>query len=340
MKLTGRGIVAVLVAGLAIGLAASFGARALNGVAAPMLGAVGLGALIVWRAEPPTVEVTPVADGHPGETRTVRFDLEGSGVCRVALEWPDGLDGDPIDAVVALPATIEAEVEYVDRGVYGVRLDRLRHRDPIGLVETSVDVPAEESAVVYPTVHLLANRGDLAGLFPDETAVERQEFDTLREYQPGDPLRHVHWKSSAKHDEFLVTEFSPSQRTETVVIAGEATAGCADAMAEVVATIAMVALRAGLTVGLRLPEETLPPGSGEVHTANLLRVLARAGHGQLEDHDHDLADVSISARPRETLVRIGSGTLMFSDLVAGPEADDETAGADGAADDESEVVAA
>lgn len=316
MKLTQRGVGAVFLAGLAMVLAAWFGPRSLNAVAAPLLGGVLVGAGLVWRADDPTVSVSPIAAGFPGQSRTVQFHLEGGGVCRVSHEWPPGLSGDPIDAIVALPATLEADVEFEGRGVYEVGLGTVRQRDPLGLVEATAAAPGSATAVVYPGVQRVTNRSALSGLFADETIVERQEFDRLREYQPGDPLRHVHWKSSAKHDEFLVTEFSPSRRTETIEIAGEATAGCDDDMASAVATVALVALRAGLSVGLCLPDETLAPGSGEAHSRNLLRALARAGHGSLAEPDIEAADIAISARPRETLLRIGSGTIMFGDVVA------------------------
>jgi uncharacterized protein (DUF58 family) len=316
MKLTQRGVGAILLAGLAILMAATFGPRSLNAVAAPLLGAVFVGAVLVWRADPPTVEASPVAAGFPGETRSLRLDVDGSGVCRVVHEWPDGLEGEPLDAVLALPATLEADLTYVDRGVYDVGLDQVRRRDPLGLVESTASVDGATTAVVFPALYRVSNRSALAGLFADEALVERQEFDSLREYEPGDPLRHVHWKSSAKHDEFLVTEFSPNRRTETVVIAGEATPGCADAMAEAVGTVAMVALRAGLSVGLSLPERRLAPGTGETHTTNLLRALARADHGQVTDAERAEADITIAAQQRETIVRVGDGSLMFGDLLA------------------------
>ena len=321
MRLTRRGVGALVVAGVAVLLAASFGPRSLNAVAAPLLGAVGVGALLVWRADEPTLEVNPLAAGFPGETRTVTYTIEGGGVCRLAHDFGDGLAGDPVDAVVALPTTVETDVEYVRRGVYAVGLDRVRQRDPLGLVESAVDTDAAATAVVFPEVHRLTDRSALSALFADEALVERQEFDSLREYQPGDPLRHVHWKSSAKHDDFLVTEFSPSNRTETLVLAGQATSGCADDMATAVGTIALAALRAGLSVGLRLPDVSIAPGAGESHTANLLRVLARADHGQVSEADLEAADVAVSSQPRETVVRVGEGSLLFGDLVD-PDPDD------------------
>lgn len=320
MRLTRRGRLAVLLAGLAIVLAAMFGPRALNAVAAPLLGAVAVGAVQVWWADEPTVDVSAIAPGFPGADREWTVELDGGGVLDVTHEWPGGLSGRAVDAVVAPPDTLRVEVELVERGIYEVPAPTIERRDALGLVRAPVEAAEHTTVVVYPTVYRGTSRGSLGELFTDEAHAERQEFDRLREYTPGDPLRHVHWKSSAKHDEFLVTEFNPSSRTENVSIAAEATPGCADGMATAVGTMALLALRSGLSVGVRLPDETVPPGSGEAHAANLLGALARADYGELPDGPAEDDDLHIVARPRETLVRVGDRTLLFGELVAEPTA--------------------
>jgi uncharacterized protein (DUF58 family) len=325
MRLTRRGYGAVTIAGLAILLSARFGPRALNAAAAPMLGAVLVGAVQVWRADHPTVEPGHPAPGFPGEERTWTLEIEGSGVVAVDHDWPDGLAGESPDAVVALPATVEMPVTLASRGVYDVSLSRVSRRDALGLVETTLDLEAATTAVVYPRVQRLTDRGVLGPLLADETAAERQAFDTLREYRPGDPLRHIHWKSSAKLEDFLVTEFEAGRRSETLLISAEATPGCADAMATAAATVALAALRAGLGVGLRLPGEELAPGSSDAHAATLLRALARADHGSLPPAEHADADVSVEARPRETLLRVGDGTMLFGAIA--PESTGEVSAA-------------
>lgn len=321
MRLTRRGYGAVTIAALASLVAALYGPRALNAVAAPLLGAVLAGVVQVWWADPPSVEPGRLAPGFPGEERTWTLDVDGTGIVAVDHAWPEGLDGEPLDEVIALPDALEVPVTLSARGVYDVSLPRLRHRDALDLVEATVDLDSSTTAVVYPPVHRLTDRGALGTVVTDRPAAERQAFDSLREYRPGDPLRHVHWKSSAKYDDFLVTEFEHSDRNETLLIAAEATPGCADAMATAAATVALAALRAGLAVGLRVPGEDLAPGSGEAHARNLLHALARAEHGTLAPDRHEDADVSIEARPRETLLRVGDGTMLFGTIAPEPASD-------------------
>jgi uncharacterized protein (DUF58 family) len=42
---------------------------------------------------------------------------------------------------------------------------------------------------------------------PNDRIAGGDEFANLRNYRPGDPIRHVAWKASARHDHLLVREF-------------------------------------------------------------------------------------------------------------------------------------
>lgn len=318
MQLTARGWTALAVAGLAIGLAVLFGQRSLNAVAAPLLGAVGYGAVSLWRTDPPTVRCSDLAPGYPGETRTVSLTVAGRGVAHLRHRWPDGLDGRSVDTIVSPPATIETEVTLAGRGVHDLGAISAWRRDPLGLVESYSSVSTDASVVVYPQVYRAAGGDGLSTLLADEHRVERQAFDTLREYRPGDPLRRIHWKSSAKHDEFLVTEFASDRRTQTLSIAAEAEPGAADDMATAVGTVALQALRAGLDVAVTLPDESVPAGSGDAHRANLLGVLARVDFGTLPSHVHAEADVSVRAERATTTLASAGRARTLAELVSGP----------------------
>jgi len=320
MRLTLRGVAVLVVVGLAMLAGFLSGERSLNAVAAPLLGAVLFGAVQLWRTGEPTVTVEPVPPGYPGAERTLSISFEGSGVVRAASDWPTGIEGDPVDAVLALPTTLTADVRLTERGVHALGGLTVSRRDALGLVEAPVALAEPTSVVVYPAVYRVARPEALGSLLADDHHIERQEFDRLREYQPGDPLRRVHWKSSAKHDDFLVVEFSPDSRTEQVTIAADAVEGQADAMATAVGTIALLVLRAGLDVGLRLPDEDLPAGSGEAHRANLLSMLARADAGTVGEDRRDAADVVVEADHRVTRLRVGSSRLTFAELVDGSDA--------------------
>jgi uncharacterized protein (DUF58 family) len=199
-----------------------------------------------------------------------------------------------------------------DRGRYEIKAPTIRQRDSLGLVGSRVETNESTTAVVYPEIHPGTSLDVLGGKLGTGVEAERQEFDQLREYVPGDPLRDIHWPSSAKGEDFFVAEYEPGDRTETITIAASADAGAVDAMATAAGTLAVTALESGLSVGLSLPGEAIPPGSGRDHESALLSALAAATDGPENGAD---ADVRIHATPAETRVAVGDTTYRFEDLV-------------------------
>jgi len=316
MRLTRRGWGALAAVVVTLLLAWSFGERSLNAVAAPTLAALAVAVVSVYRADPPEVTFAEPRAGFPGEQRTLSFQVEGDGLAVVRHALPAGLTGQPVDATASLPRSFEQPVTLAARGVYELGALEIRQRDPLGLVERRVAAQASTQLVVYPQVYALADP-TLGGIFADPMAAERQEFDRLREYVPGDPLRNVHWKSSAKQDEFLVMEFSPTERTETLRLAATAESGGADRMAGAAATLTDAALQAGLTVELWVPDGHLPPGSGEVHRENAMRLLARTEHGDVDDGARVGADVVITGESDAVSVELPEDHRSFDSLVTG-----------------------
>jgi uncharacterized protein (DUF58 family) len=314
MRLTRRGWGALALVAVCLALGAAFGQRSLNAVVAPTLVALAAAAVLVRRAEPPTVSYAPLASGFPGQTRRLRMDVEGSGVVTVAHSFPDGVAAPDVDAAVTPPRTIERDIELRDRGVYDLGPPTVRQRDPLGLIERRAGTDAGAEAVVYPAVYTLA-RPVRTVLFGADPAAERGSFDRLREYVPGDSLRDVHWKSSAKRDELLVVEFSSEEREGTVSIAAEARPGHADEMAAAAATLAAAALEDGLSVELTLADDHLPAGTGERHRGRVLDALARAGPGPVPSAASETADVLVRAGPDGTVVRTGGRDQRFGSLI-------------------------
>jgi uncharacterized protein (DUF58 family) len=340
MRLTTRGWTAVAVLVAAVALAWGFGERSLNAVAAPTLAALVVAAVLVRRGDPPRVTFEEPRAGFPGEERTLSFRVEGDGLARVRQSLPEGLTGPAVDETGPLPRSLAQPVTLEARGVYEMGPPTVAQRDPLGLVEHRVQPEATTQLVVYPQVYVLADP-TLGGVLADPMTAERQEFDRLREYVPGDPLRNVHWKSSAKHEEFLVMEFSPTERTETLRVAAGAAPGAEDRMAGAAATLTDAALAAGLTVELWVPDGHLAPGSGETHRENAMRLLATAGNGDVGEAARAAADVAISADARRTTVRLPEGERSFDSLVTGTKRRTDSAVArEAEADDDAREVTA
>lgn len=337
MKLTPRGYAAVAVVVLAIVLGWQFGSRSLNAIAAPTLAALAVSAVVVARADPPSVSFDPLDAGFPGESRTLLVSLTGSGLTRLELAFPEGIEQAAIEQTLTLPTTVERTIDLDRRGVYELGPPTVRQRGPLGLVERRIDTSATAELVVFPSLYSLSQNAILSRFFLDELEAEKQKFERLREYNPGDPLRRVHWKSSAKHEEFLVMEFAPSMRSETVTIVASARDDGIDEMARIAATIADVVLDAGFNVELAAPDGHVPPGQGSAHRENILWLLARTDSGRVSADVGD-PDVEIRAEGPETTITI-AGTEYTRESIFGAEEPPVVEVEDDETDSEPEVTA-
>jgi uncharacterized protein (DUF58 family) len=86
--------------------------------------------------------------------------------------------------------------------------------DPFGLFKALVTVPVQDSVLVLPRRYPLpavplpgARRYQRGGVALASSVGDSEEFVSLRDYRPGDPLRHVHWKRSATIGRPVVKEF-------------------------------------------------------------------------------------------------------------------------------------
>lgn len=100
------------------------------------------------------------------------------------------------------------------------------------------------------------------------------EFDGVRGYRRGDPLKLVVWKKAAKSDELVSRDSSDAQRYELWL--DYATCGAKDPEAKLSRLTAwvMAADQLGSDYGLRLPNREIKPRRGEAHQRACLEALA------------------------------------------------------------------
>jgi uncharacterized protein (DUF58 family) len=131
-----------------------------------------------------------------------------------------------------------------------------------------------------------------AGGYNQETAQQRgngMEFHGVREYQPGDELRHVHWRTTARRGTLFVAEFAQGANRDTVIVLDLCRASYADtgvgaesaleAAVILAASAAAYLLRRGHTVRLLTPQnwnEIGAPSSGPTALPRILESLVDA----------------------------------------------------------------
>jgi uncharacterized protein (DUF58 family) len=173
--------------------------------------------------------------------RPEQHDLvEGSTFAVQLVAWPEG---GPLPARATLDdglgdtARITTElvrrhralrgrhvIERAPRGRYVLHRAQLEISDPFGLARSITHVGRADTILVYPKVY------ELDGLFTDSGApggdrgrmllhrTSGYDLHSIREFQHGESLRRVHWRSTAKRGRLMVKEMEDTPRDEAAVV--------------------------------------------------------------------------------------------------------------------------
>ncbi len=116
------------------------------------------------------------------------------------------------------------------RGVYRWEKVALRSGAPIGLFWCQRSRPVPAIAYVYPQILKLERCPLIDGVGAQERQIDRQFTNrhleaasegitrSLRPYRYGDPMRSIHWRTSARYGEFQVRELEIDRGGQDVVI--------------------------------------------------------------------------------------------------------------------------
>jgi uncharacterized protein (DUF58 family) len=232
---------------------------------------------------------------------------------------------------------ISHPVRYKRRGVYRVQAFDVTAMDPLGVFAFTRHVPADGELVVYPLPMALPPM-PLAG-------AERygwQEFvsvalhgggvdpDGVRPYTPGDPLRRIHWRQTARTNKLAVIEFEESQAVNLTIILdtrrgtdiGAGTETTLEYGVRMAASVADQALRQGATVRFIAATDAYP----DAQTCAILADAGNEGRGQQQLYRilDALARVEAeSTLPISTVVSESANSLLAGTtaLVITPHAD-------------------
>ena len=115
------------------------------------------------------------------------------------------------------------------RGVIPVGPASTRRGDPLGMLSRDVEWTDVVEILVRPPMVPMDSLGagllrDLEGVSTDAVSQSDLAFHALREYVPGDDLRHVHWRSSAKamavadDSQLLVRQYLDTRRSHVTLV--------------------------------------------------------------------------------------------------------------------------
>lgn len=171
------------------------------------------------------------------------------------------------------------------RGALRLAGVRVSTRFPFGLFSKyrMIELPGE--LLVYPELDPDArpapqSRTTDEGNFGAAHLREGAEAAGLRDYETGDAMRRVHWKSSLRRSALLVREPEDTERREARVrlaTAGKPDAEAFEAEVRRAASQVVHHIDAGLRVALSTDSTDIKADAGPRHRARLLGFLARVG---------------------------------------------------------------
>lgn len=154
------------------------------------------------------------------------------------------------------------------------------------------------------------------------------DFTDLREYEPGDDLRHIDWNVTARMDRPYVRQYVEERElTAWLLLDHSASMGFGPVdrqkdlvLAEVATTLAHVLTRAGNRVGVVLfgthVEQVIPPASGRNQVLRIARQLLdrRAAPASVGT----TTDLSLLLRAAHGVARRRSLVVVVSDFISEP----------------------
>jgi uncharacterized protein (DUF58 family) len=188
--------------------------------------------------------------------------------------------GDDVFVDVPAGGQTVAHLAFVPprRGLHAVPTLHVETRYPLGLFRAWTVWRPAARLLAWPTPERPAAPLPAVPALAGESAVRHStdggEFDGVRTYRRGDPLRRIVWKKVAKGDELVSRDHVSSVQQELWLDWQQTqTSGTEPRLSRLAAWV-LAADEAGVAHGLRLPGVELPPGVGIAHRRASLDALA------------------------------------------------------------------
>ena len=199
---------------------------------------------------------------------------------------------------------------------------------PLGLGRRRSTQALPWDAAVYPplvTVRLLASVAEAArrhqGVTPIRQLGEGRLFESLREWVPGDDLRHIDWKATAKRRKVITRQYEAERRQQVLLVldtgrlltAEIAGVSRLDYVVQAALELAYVAAQHDDNVGVMAfadgVQHFVAPQRGRLGLKRVLDVLA-AVEPKLVEPDYPGAFRYLAARNRKRAL-----TVLFTDVI-------------------------
>lgn len=175
---------------------------------------------------------------------------------------------------------------FAKRGVYPLPPLEVVSTFPFGLMETRLVCGDDNEVIVHPRVVSVrtgwSDQMPGTGDTPRRSDVEGDEFFCLRMYVPGDDVRRISWRASARLGEFVVRELEPDLSRYVIFLLDtylvphmEDFEERFEQVIEMTASLAVTLLNRNYAVSVVTPRDGVQLGEGRSHGLVILDMLAR-----------------------------------------------------------------
>lgn len=206
------------------------------------------------------------------------------------------------------------------RGVVKVGPVSVVRGDPLGLFERAHRRDEPVDLFVHPKTVLFDGQSlgflrDLEGLPAADLSRDDVSFHALNEYQPGDDLRHVHWRSTARTGVMMVRQYEETRRSHFVIGLSSSIADYAadqdfELAISAAGSVGLRAIRDSQRVDMRVQGRELRTGTGK----QLLDSLAAVEHSKPREGGlSDLSGVIAATMPLASVVVLVCGSKVSNE---------------------------
>lgn len=169
-----------------------------------------------------TLDVLPTLDElqhlrEPGEEKRNAWDRKVLYYRWLWIISKKRIVEDKLHALDAMPANSKlksrVEITPLRRGYLHFEGFEMVRNDPFGLCKSRFTIACRQKLVVLPKRYPLpairlsgARRHHAGGVSLASSVGNHDEFMALRDYRPGDSMRQIHWKSSARREKLVIKE--------------------------------------------------------------------------------------------------------------------------------------
>lgn len=228
-----------------------------------------------------TLELVSARPGFVGED--IEFTMrvirpKGRGREGVQLGWPDGIK-QWAEVYEHEAAVVRLYVEASRRGWLDPGRLLVETYYPLGLLRAWTWVDLNARALVYPKPIFQEFPAAESGHRDEGELIDplgSDDFSDIRDYQPGDPVKHIIWRSYARSDQLMVKRYA-SYLEPRLWLDFDRVQGDQEERLSRLTGLALQATRREREFGLRLGARHMKPAIGEGHLEHVLRELALYG---------------------------------------------------------------